>query len=202
MITAPFCAQCGVPFTVNMGPEALCPDCLDHKPSYQTARSALVYGEVTGTLIKQLKYHDRMQGIERFSQWMAQAAQPFLAQTDLIIPVPLHWKRLLARRYNQAAWLAYALSTHTGIPCQPQFLKRVRATPPQARLNREERNRNMRRAFAVADKYKTGVEHKRILIVDDVMTTGATIEACAEALRSAGALEVHAVTLARATRNP
>lgn len=201
MIAAPHCAQCGIPFAVDMGPEALCPDCLDTKPSYVSARSALVYGEVTGKLIKQLKYHDHMQGLERFANWMASVTQPFVSEVDYIVPVPLHWKRLMTRYYNQAAWLAYGLSQQTGIPCNPQLLKRTRATPPQARMNREERQRNMRRAFAVPAKMKNHIENKCVLIVDDVMTTGATIEACAEALVSAGASKVYGVTLARATRN-
>jgi ComF family protein len=198
MIAAPQCAQCGVPFAVDMGSEALCPECLDHRPSYITARSALVYGEVVGTLIKQLKYHDQMQGLNRFAQWMAQVVSK---DVDVIVPVPLHWKRLFTRRYNQAAWLAYELSDVMAIPCMPHMLRRVRHTPPQARMNREERQRNMKRAFVVPKKYTSLIEHKRILIVDDVMTTGATIEACAEALKSAGAAEVYAVTLARAVRN-
>ncbi|MBN8544344.1 MAG: ComF family protein [Alphaproteobacteria bacterium] len=198
MIAAPLCAQCGVPFAVDMGADALCPDCLDRAASYRTARSALVYGEVVGTLIKQLKYHDQMQGLTRFAQWMAQVAPE---EVDVIIPVPLHWRRLLTRTYNQAAWLAYGLSHETGVACAPHFLKRVRHMLPQARMTRAERQRNMKRAFLVPNRYKSDVEGKRILLVDDVMTTGSTIEACADALKIAGAAEVHAVALARAVRN-
>lgn len=198
MIAAPFCAQCGVPFTVDMGADALCPDCLNHAASYATARSALVYGEVVGVLVKQLKYHDQMHGLNRFAQWMAQVAPQ---EVDIIIPVPLHWRRLLTRTYNQAAWLAYGLSHEMGIACVPQMLKRVRHTLPQARMSRAERQRNMKRAFLVPSRYNHEVEGKRILLVDDVMTTGSTIEACADALKIAGAAEVHAVALARAVRN-
>ena len=114
---------------------------------------------------------------------------------------PQKWRRLLTRTYNQAAWLAYGLSLETGVTCVPQFLKRVRHTLPQARMTRAERQRNMKRAFVVPSRYKSDVEGKRILLVDDVMTTGSTIEACADALKIAGAAEVHAVALARAVRN-
>ena len=201
MISAPHCAQCGVPFAVDMGEDALCPDCLDRTSSYVSARSALVYGDVVGGLIKQLKYHDRMQGLERYSQWMMSATQAFVSEVDVVVPVPLHWKRLMTRYYNQAAWLAYGLGKEASIPCQPHVLKRVRHTPPQARLNREERQRNMKRAFIVPTTYKNLIENNRTFVVADAMTTGATIEACAEALKSAGAAHVYAVTLARAVRN-
>jgi len=201
MISTPYCAQCGVPFAVDMGADALCPDCIDRTSSFVLARSALVYGEVVGGLIKQLKYHDRMQGLERYSQWMASATQAFIPEVDIIVPVPLHWRRLMTRYYNQAAWLAYGLGKEASVPCLPHLLKRVRHTPPQARLSREERQRNMKRAFIVPSKYKNLIENKCVLVVDDVMTTGATIEACAEALKYAGAAQVYAITLARAVRN-
>lgn len=201
MIAAPFCAQCGVPFAVHMGSEALCPDCLDHVRSYKAARSALVYGEVVGILVKQLKYNDQLQGLGRFSQWMAAAVQAQAGEVDVVVPVPLHWRRLLGRYYNQAAWLAYGLADQLQLPCQPQWVRRVRHTPPQARLSREERQRNMKRAFAVPASRHAAVAGKRILLVDDVMTTGATIEACADALKDAGAGDIYAVTLARTVRN-
>ncbi|MFN8972086.1 MAG: ComF family protein [Alphaproteobacteria bacterium] len=201
LIGDPCCAACGIPFTVSMGQGALCPDCLDHPPRFDVARSALVYGEVTGKLIHQLKYHDRMIGLSRYAQWLTRAGQDLLADSEVIIPVPLHWRRLILRRYNQAAWLAYALEQLTGIACAPQLLRRVRPTRSQARMRREERLLNLKHAFAVPKKFLTQIAGKRVLLVDDVMTTGATINACAQTLRNAGAQKIYALTLARTVRH-
>jgi ComF family protein len=200
LISDPCCAACGIPFTVPMGEEARCPDCLDHPPSFDAARSALVYGEVTGTLIHQLKYHDRMIGLPRYAHWLARAGQQLLDDSEVIIPVPLHWRRLMLRRYNQAAWLGYALQQTTGIACAPHLLRRVRPTRPQARMRREERLKNLKRAFAVPPKFLSQVAGKKVLLVDDVMTTGATLNACAQTLRAAGAAKIYALTLAHTVR--
>ena len=200
IVSDPCCARCGIPFAVPMETGALCADCLDHPPLYDRARAALVYDEVVGRLVHQLKYHDRMLGLPRYAQWLEQAGSPLLAQSDVILPVPLHWRRLTLRRYNQAAWLAYALAERTGLPCLTGVLRRVRPTDPQARKNREERLRAMKYAFHVQQKNRRILAGKRVLLVDDVMTTGATMSACAAALKEAGAANVSALALARTLR--
>jgi len=200
LIADPSCARCGIPFAVPMEACALCADCLDHPPLYDRARAALVYDEVVGRLVHHLKYHDRMLGLPRYAQWLEQVGAPLLAQSDCIVPVPLHWRRLMSRRYNQAAWLAYALAGRTGLPCLPGLLRRIRPTDPQARKNRAERLRAIQYAFCVPPRRRAQVAGKRVLLVDDVMTTGATMSACASALKEAGAANVSALALARTVR--
>lgn len=195
-ISAPQCACCGIPFAFDGGADAQCPECLAEPPSFDTARAPLVYDHISAPLIRGLKFHDRYTGLRRAVAMMlaAHGERP----TDLIVPVPLHWRRLFMRRFNQSALLGFGLSRALHIPCLPQGLKRTRYTTPQMRLPRAERLKNVRNAFAVPDA--AGIEGKHVLLVDDVVTTGATVAACAAALKKAGAASVHVLALARTVK--
>ena len=199
-IAPPFCACCGLPFEFDPGPETLCGACLRDRPAYDRARSVMRYDEVSKGLILRFKHADRTDGAPAFGSWLARAGGELLAEADLLAPVPLHWRRLWQRRYNQAALLCHALGRAGDRPVVAGLLVRRRATPSQGRRNRAERRHNVRGAFALAPQVSALCAGKRVLLVDDVMTTGATVEACAKALIEGGVAAVDVLTLARVVR--
>ena len=196
-ITQPYCACCGLPFEFSIGDEALCGECLRARPDFSRARAALRYDEHSKALILKLKYHDQTHLAAIYGAWLAKAGQPLVAASDVIVPVPLHYWRFVSRRYNQSALLAQALSKACGLPCLPDGLQRTRKTASQAGLTRAQRFDNVRGAFAANRKYTARLAGKSVLLVDDVMTTGATLEQCTKALLKAGAATVNVLTLAR-----
>lgn len=199
-ITAPLCDRCGVPQEIDLGPGSACAACIARPPAWQRARAALVYDEGSRRAVLDLKRSGRRDGLRTLAGWMVQAGRPLIDEADMIIPVPLHYWRLVRRTYNQAGWLAQAIAKRTGTPAQMGILKRVKPTPSQGGLSARARRRNVAGAFAVT---KTGAQRaagKRILLVDDVLTTGATLGACGRALKGAGAESVDALVLARVVR--
>lgn len=196
-ISAPLCNRCGVPFEIDVGENEECMPCLQTPPPYASARAVFRYEGDSRRLITGYKYYDRTLATPMFSRWLARAGASQLAASEVVVPVPLHPWRLLMRRYNQSALLAVALGKLAGKPALPDALRRTRHTTPQAGLTREERLANVRDAFAVSPKRATTIAGKRVLLIDDVLTTGATLNACAEALLEAGAQEVHVLVLAR-----
>jgi ComF family protein len=199
-VEAPVCARCGLPFEVAVEPDAICGACARREPAFRLARAALRYDDGSRRLILALKHGDRTDAARPFARWMARAGRPLLAEAELIVPVPLHWTRLVRRRFNQAALLAHALAAESGATVAPDLLVRRRRTPSQGGLTARQRALNVRGAFAVQPKRRPRVEGRRVLLVDDVMTTGATIEACTRALHRAGAADVDALVLARVVR--
>jgi ComF family protein len=191
----PHCACCGQPFPLDVGAEARCPRCLTRPPRFDRARAVFRYDEASRPLILRFKHADRIAVARPFARWMARAGGALLAEADLLVPVPLHPWRLFRRRYNQAALLALELSRLSGVPVWPDALRRIRATPPQGRLSGRARHRNVRGAFRL--RQPQAVAGRRILLIDDVMTTGATLEECARLLRMGGASGVDVLTLAR-----
>jgi ComF family protein len=189
------CVSCGVPLPDATAPESVCPVCLASKPQYRFMRAALAYDDLSKPLVLGMKHGARKDGVNVFATWMVEAA-PFVRDADMIIPVPLHWTRLWSRGYNQAGWLAQAIARRTGKPYAPLALLRKRRTPSQNGLSSLGRARNVEGAFHVAGD----VTDKHILLVDDVYTTGATINACAKALMRAGAASVDGVAMARVVR--
>lgn len=198
-IAPPCCAACGYPFAYEMAEaDALCAACMQDKPDYDGHRSMLVFDEHSKKLIHDLKYHDKPLLLPLFGDWLFRAGNLWLeAENLVIIPVPLHFLRLLTRRYNQAALLAKELAKRSGKPFLLDGMKRIKHRPPQAGLSRDQRLKNMRGAFAVTPKHRDFLREKTVLLVDDVMTTGATLNACAKALKKQGVTNVYACTLAR-----
>ncbi len=196
-ITAPTCACCGVPFEYEMGDGGLCLGCIANRPLYGRARSALIYDDLSRKLVLSFKHGDRLDGAGPYAHLMAQAGRELLADADLLVPVPLHWRRMFRRRYNQSAVLANRISGLAGIECLPDGLLRIRATPSQGQLPRKDRLKNVRGAFAVARRHSDHIGDRSILLIDDVLTTGATVNDCARALFRAGAHNVNVLTLAR-----
>lgn len=200
LITPPCCTSCGVPFTIDLGEDAECPDCLAVPPAFTTARAAMVYDRTTAPLISALKFHDQWAGLSRAIDQMRTAGAEALAVCDVIVPVPLHWRRLFTRKYNQAAVLAYRLAQVSGKPCRTDLIRKLRATTPQMRLDRKTRLTNLRNAYGLTEIAPAAVRDRTLLLVDDVVTTGATANACATLLMKAGARAVHVLAMARTVK--
>ena len=196
-IADPFCACCGHPFEFALGIGALCGHCMKETPPYARARSAFRYDEASRSLILKLKYHDQLQLAPIYGTWLAKAGREIIEASDVIVPVPLYYWRFVKRRYNQAALLARALSKNTALPVIPDALIRTRPTQSQAGLSFAQRRDNVKGAFAINPKHKAAVKGKTILLIDDVMTTGATLGNCAKTLLDNGAVSVNVLTLAR-----
>jgi ComF family protein len=199
-LAAPLCRRCGYPFEHDLGAEAVCAACVAFAPAYDRARAALRYDEASRGLILQFKHADRTDAARAFGRWLARAGGELLTQAQVIVPVPLHWTRLFQRRYNQSALLALALAYETGLPAATLALVRRRRTPSQGHLSPTARWRNVASAFAVPARRRSELAGRRVLLVDDVLTTGATVEACAKTLLAAGAAGVDVLTLARVVR--
>jgi ComF family protein len=194
------CQCCGYPFELSTGAEDLCAACLARRPAFARARAALVYDDASRDLVLAFKHRDRLEAARPFARMMARAGNALLREADIIVPVPLHRRRLFARRYNQAAVLALALGKVSGLAVAPRALIRTRRTESQAGKSRIARRRNVRGAFALRPAEAARIEGRRVLLVDDVLTTGATVEACATALTRAGAAAVDVLTLMRVVR--
>jgi ComF family protein len=196
----PCCACCGLPFEFDMGENALCAACIADRPLFDRARAALAYDDGSRDLILRFKHADRTDGAATFAGWMARAGAELIAAADVIAPVPLHRWRLVRRRYNQAAMLGNAIGRAHAKRVIPDLLVRKRATVSQGHLGRSQRQRNVAGAFALHPGRTEVAPGARILLVDDVLTTGATAEACARVLRGAGAAAVDLLVLARVVR--
>jgi len=192
-ITRPYCRICGVPVESFDSDDVMCGACVQERPAFRCARAVFAYKDQGRDLVLQLKHADRTDLARHLAPWMAREGAEILKTADVIVPVPIHWRRLVARTYNQAALLANIISEVSGKPVLADALERRRATPSQGSLGREARWRNVAGAFVA----KRPVAGKSVLLVDDVVTTGATADACARALRKAGAVAVDVLALAR-----
>ena len=198
-ISDPCCGRCGVPFehAGQGGRELLCPGCRERPPPWGRARGALRYDAQSRRIVLAFKYHDRTEYAAALAPLMARAGAALLREAEVIVPVPLHRLRLLSRRYNQAALLARALGRLSGRPVVPDALRRLRATVPLGELGAAARAETVQGAFALRPGRAGRIEGRRVLLVDDVMTSGATCAACSRALLAAGAAGVDVLVAAR-----
>jgi ComF family protein len=196
-IAPPFCPKLGIPFVYDPGPGLLSMQAIADPPSYQRARAAVRYDDVARTLVHALKYQDRTDLAPAMGRWMARAGRELLEDADALVPVPLHWRRSWSRRYNQSGALARVIARQSGVPVAGNALRRVRPTQQQIGLSRSERETNVQGAFQVAADQKAAIQGRRIVLIDDVLTSGATADACARALLRAKAAQVDLVVFAR-----
>jgi ComF family protein len=198
-IRPPLCDVLGIPLPFDTGERMVSAGALAHPPAYDRARAVAHFTGSMRTLVHQFKYADRHDGQTLFARWLAEAGRDLRPGLDLIVPVPLSRLRLLLRHFNQAAVLAGALSREIGVAVDPMLLKRTRWTRSQVGMTREQRRRNTAGAFKVPTHRRAGLSGRNILLVDDVITTGATVDACARTLKRAGAARVDVLALALVT---
>ena len=196
-IEPPYCPRLGIPFVYDPGPELLSMEAIASPPAYQRARAAVRYDDVARTLVHALKYHDRTDLAPTMGRWMARAGHELLGAADVLVPVPLHWRRGWGRRYNQSGALAQAIGRQSGVKLAAEALRRVRATEQQIGLSRAQRASNVQGAFKVAADRMADIQGRRVVLVDDVLTSGATSDACARALLRAKAAQVDVLVFAR-----
>ena len=204
-IAPPYCARLGIPFVYDPGPGILSMQAIADPPAYQRARAAVRYDDVARTLVHALKYHDRTDLAPSMGRWMARAGAELLDGADLLVPVPLHWRRGFSRRFNQSGALARAISRHSGVAVSRAAQRRIRPTEHQVGLSRAERAANVQGAFKVDKSRRAEIQGRRVILVDDVLTSGATVDACARALLRAKAAQVDVLVFARvvdALRSP
>lgn len=200
-ISEPRCTICGRPFDFAIDHADICIPCQTNAPPFERARAAMYYNEASRPLITRFKYADSLAIAPLAAQMMTRAGADILPRADVIVPVPLHWRRLWSRKFNQSALLADQLAKQHRIPVLMHALKRARHTAPQASLNWQERQNNVKQAFVVPRAQEQHLLGKTVLLVDDVFTSGATIHACTQALKKAGASQVYVLTLARRFTN-
>ncbi|WP_058242510.1 ComF family protein [Thalassovita autumnalis] len=196
------CDQCGVPLPGESDQAERCDDCLRVERPWQRGRAALLYEGQGRQLVMALKHGDRQDIVPIAARWMAQVAVPVLLPETLITPVPLHWTRMLKRRFNQAALLAEALAHYTGHAYCPDLVQRLRATQSTKGQGREARFAEMQGAFRIHPRRRHRLIGRPVCLVDDVMTSGATLAAVSEACLAAGASHLSVLLLARAQKSP
>lgn len=195
------CDACGIPLPGTDPRHAVhCDECLTLARPWVQGRAALLYGDTARKLLLGLKYYDRLDHVPPAARWMARAAAPILQPDMLIAPIPLHWTRFLKRRYNQAAALSTAMAQLTEMEHCPDLLRRIRATGTQDGRGRLGRFNNMQDAFAPHPRQGKRLVGRDIVLVDDVMTAGATFAAAAECCLAHGAASVRVIALARVAR--
>jgi ComF family protein len=196
-IAPPYCERLGIPFPFDAGPGLLSLEAIADPPAYHRARAAVRYDDIARKLVHAFKYGDRLDLAPIMARWMANAGRELVADADAIVPVPLHWRRQWARRFNQSAVLAEIIAKASGKMMAHAALKRVKATPQQVGLDKSGRAQNVQGAFRVPAACRAEVAGRKLVLVDDVLTSGATVDACARTLLRAGAASVDVLAFAR-----
>lgn len=197
------CDLCGIalPGQTTQGEALICDDCLHVARPWSKGRAVFGYAGMGRTLVLGLKHGDRAEVARAAGPWLARAGADLLQDDPVIVPIPLHWRRLAKRRFNQAALLAHALARETGLTCLPDALIRHRATQSQDGRDRDGRFGNVIDTMAPHPRHGATLAGRAVLLVDDVMTSGATFTAATEAAHRAGAATVHVIALARVGRD-
>ncbi|MGD9915402.1 MAG: ComF family protein [Rhizobiaceae bacterium] len=193
----PWCPVMGTPFAHDMGAGFLSAEAIANPPPFERARAAVSYTGVAREMVQGLKYHDRTDLGPAMARWMLRAGAELIADADVVVPVPLHWRRFVGRRFNQSAELARALTRLSGVRHAPLAVERRRATSQQVGLAARAREDNVRGAFRVPPEREIEISGRRVLVIDDVYTTGATVFAVAKALKRGGAAAIDVLTFAR-----
>ena len=196
-IERPFCERLGTPFSVDLGQPLLSPAAIADPPVFERARAVAEYEGTASLLVHRMKYNDRLELARALGTMMVRAGAELLQEADVIVPVSLHRWRLWWRRFNQAMALAGAVSAESGVACDPFLLARVKRTRRQVGLTKAQRQENLQGAFRVPQDAKAGLRGKRVLLVDDVLTTGSTANAASRALLRGGAASVDVLAFAR-----
>ncbi len=196
-ISDPQCQICGFPFDFKVEGNPICAGCIDEKPKFSKARAVFLYDDASRRMITSFKYNDRIENRVAYARWMARVGAEMLADADYIIPVPIHFAKLLLRKYNQAGLLALEIAKISGNKVLVNALIRKKYTRKQAGLNRRLRFENISGAFKINQKYAAILKDKKILLVDDVITTGATADECAKILLKAKVAKVEVLALAK-----
>ena len=196
-ISQPHCEICGIPMEFEIEEEKICEKCLKDRPEYNKARAVCAYGDVVIKMVTNFKYYDRHHIAPSMADMMLKSCHELIKRADIMVPIPLHKSRLISRKYNQATILARRISAKSGVPMDINILRRVKQTRQQTRLSRSQRFDNMEGAFEVI----ANVEGKTILLIDDVLTTGATANSAAFKLKQAGAKCVDVAVFARTGLN-
>lgn len=197
LIEAPLCPRYGTPLALDPGIGPLySPRAIADPPVFERARAVALYDDTARRMVHRLKYEDRLDLASAMARMMMASGRELLAETDCVVPVPLYRWRLWRRRFNQAALLARPIARRAGLPYEPRLLARVRATRPQVGLSRAGRAENLQGAFRVPPEHRAALQGRRVLLVDDVTTTGATANAAARALIRGGAAAVDLLTFA------
>ncbi len=196
-ITAPLCPVLGIPFEVSLGPEARSAEAIADPPPFDRARAAVVYNDVARSLVSKLKYGDRPELARFCARLMAQGGHELLAADAVLVPVPLHRTRQFSRRYNQSTELARALGKLTGLAVDPLLVSRKKNTRQQVGLSGDARQRNVAGAFMPHPDAIARLKGRRVVIVDDVVTTGSTVKAVTRALKAGGAEKIDVLSFAR-----
>lgn len=191
-----------MPLELDLGDTSQCGACAARAPKWEQARAAIAYDEISRQAILELKHAGRRDGLAVMCNWMALAGRDVLPDTDWLVPVPLHYQRLAARGFNQAAWLAQGVARRTGTLALVDALSRKRNTPSQGGLTARQRRKNVAGAFEVRASRMARIKGSTVTLVDDVLTTGSTLAACSKALKKAGAARVNVLVLARVVREP
>lgn len=195
-IQSPVCDRLGLPLPYDVGDVMVSAAAVADPPLYDRARAIGIYSGTLKKLIHDFKFRDRQELRCLLARWLFTAGAPFWPDADFVVPVPLHRTRLLKRRFNQASVLAYAVAREAGLPVLPQLLVRTRATAQQVGLTLQQRRDNVRGAFQVHGSGSGRIGGARIVLLDDVITTGATVSACAKVLCEAGAAQIDVVSVA------
>ncbi|MBA8756131.1 ComF family protein [Wolbachia pipientis] len=191
-LTKHYCNVCGVVISDNI---YTCGKCIINPPPFKVLRSVFAYDQHSRNMIINFKFFDNLNYVKIYAKWIPQANQDTFQNAEVIIPIPLHKMRLFKRKYNQAALLAKELSKLSNLSYTPFAIKRLRHTVPQAGLSLKQREKNLKKAFKTSNKKI--IKNKIVILVDDVVTTGATVRSCSQEILNSGAKEVRVLSLAR-----